>query len=67
MLEEYTDTAAALAHNERGAKLLERVGECADMVYAEVYGPIGPELRAWVRSRPQVTAFPDFPDPGPAS
>ena len=61
VLEEYADTAAALAHNERAADLLARVGECAEMVSAELYGPIGPELDAWVRSRPQVSAFPDLP------
>ncbi|SRR6266545_1509082 len=61
VLEEYADPAAALAHNERGAELLERVGECAEMIYAELYGPIGPELGDWARSRPQVTVFADFP------
>jgi quinol monooxygenase YgiN len=60
VLEEYTDSAAALAHNERAAELLERVGQCADMVYAELYGPIGPELRDWARSHPSVTTFADF-------
>jgi quinol monooxygenase YgiN len=62
VLEEYTDSAAALAHNERAAELLERVRQCAGMVYAELYGPIGPQLREWVRSHPQVTTFADFPD-----
>jgi quinol monooxygenase YgiN len=62
VLEEYTDSAAALAHNERAADLLERVGQCAEMVYAEIYGPIGPEIREWAQSRPQVTTFADFPD-----
>jgi quinol monooxygenase YgiN len=61
VLEEYADTAAALAHNERAAPLLERVWECAELVRAELYGTIGPELREWVRSRPQVTAYADFP------
>lgn len=62
VLEEYADTAAALAHNERGAALLARVGECAEMVFAELYGPIGPELRAWASSRPQVTVFAELSD-----
>src|SRR4051812_41633000 len=48
VLEEYVDAAAALAHNERGAALLERAGRCAEMVHAELYGPIGPELGEWV-------------------
>lgn len=64
VLEEYTDEAAAMAHNERAAELLARVGQCAEMVYAELYGPIGPELREWVRSHPRVTTFADFPDQG---
>lgn len=60
VLEQYTDPAAAMAHNERAAELLERVAGCADLVHAELYGPIGPELQEWARSRPQVTTFPDF-------
>jgi quinol monooxygenase YgiN len=67
VLEEYTDSAAALTHNERAAELLERVGQCAEMVFAEFYGPLGPELREWVRSHPQVTTFADFPDHGAPS
>ena len=63
VLEEYADSAAAQAHNARAATLLERVGQCAEMVSAELYGPIGPELCEWVRSRPQVTAFADVADP----
>jgi quinol monooxygenase YgiN len=61
VLEEYTDEAAAIAHNERAAELLARAGQCAVMVYAEVYGPIGPKIREWVQSQPQVTPFADFP------
>src|SRR5215467_7286408 len=49
VLEEYVDTAAAVAHNERAAALLERVAECAELIDAEVYGAIGPEIEAWVR------------------
>jgi quinol monooxygenase YgiN len=67
VLEEYTDSAAAMAHNERGAELLARVGECVEMVYAELYGPIGPEIQEWARARPQVTTYPDFPDQGAES
>ncbi|GAB2806321.1 hypothetical protein GCM10027176_09140 [Actinoallomurus bryophytorum] len=62
-LEEYTDTAAALAHQESAAALLEHVAECAEMVSAELYGPIGPELRAWADSQPQVIVFSDLPEP----
>jgi quinol monooxygenase YgiN len=64
VLEEYTDSAAALVHNERAAGLLECVTQCAEMVYAELYGPIGTELHEWVRSHPQVITFADFPDHG---
>ncbi|MEU2431009.1 antibiotic biosynthesis monooxygenase family protein [Streptomyces sp. NPDC007861] len=64
VLEEYADDDAAMAHNERAADLLARVGQCAEMVYAEIYGDVGPRLREWVRSHPQVTAYADFPGPG---
>jgi quinol monooxygenase YgiN len=57
VVEEYTDPAAALAHNERGAELLQRVAQCAEMAYVELYGPIGPELAAWVDATPQATAY----------
>jgi quinol monooxygenase YgiN len=60
VLEEYVDPAAALLHNERAAELLARVQDCADMVYVELYGPIGPELEEWVRTQPTATAFPAF-------
>jgi quinol monooxygenase YgiN len=62
VLEEYADDAAATAHNERAADLLARVPCCAEMVYAEVYGAIGPEIRAWAQSAPHITTFSDFPD-----
>lgn len=62
VLEEYTDTAAAMVHQERAAELLARVGQCAELVHAELYGSIGPELRAWVRSHPQASVFADFPE-----
>jgi quinol monooxygenase YgiN len=63
-LEEYADTAAALTHQERAAAVLRRVAECAEMVSVELYGPIGPELRAWAASQPHVTVLPDLPEPG---
>jgi quinol monooxygenase YgiN len=61
VVEQYADTAAALAHNERSADLLARVAETAELISAELYGTLGPELQSWVASRPQVTAFSDFP------
>ncbi|MGW7518208.1 putative quinol monooxygenase [Streptomyces sp. NPDC054796] len=61
VLEEYTDSAAAVMHNEHQAELLARVGETAEMIFAEIYGPVGPEVREWARTRPQVRVYPDFP------
>jgi quinol monooxygenase YgiN len=61
VLEEYADAAAALAHNRRGGKLLERVNDCAEMAFIELYGDIGPELAEMARTQPRVTAFPDLP------
>lgn len=46
VIEQYADTAAALAHNEHSADLLARVEGTAEMVFAELYGTIGPELLA---------------------
>ena len=62
VLEEYADSTAALAHNERVAALLERVAQCAEMLNGEVYGAISPEIREWIRANPQVRAFEDFLD-----
>lgn len=61
VIEEYVDSDAAMAHNERGALLLARVGECAEMVCAEIHGPVGPWVREWAGTRPSVTIYPDFP------
>ncbi|WP_067564796.1 putative quinol monooxygenase [Nocardia acidivorans] len=62
-IEEYVDADAAMTHNDRGAKHLERIFECAELVSAEIYGPIGPWVREWADTRPQVTLYADFPDP----
>lgn len=67
VIEQYTDAAAALAHNERSPDLLARVESCAELVSAELCGALGPELLAWVSARPQVTAYPDFPAPADSS
>ncbi|MFF4533731.1 putative quinol monooxygenase [Streptomyces sp. NPDC001407] len=64
VLEEYVDSSAAMAHNARGADLLARIGQCAEMVYAELYGPLGPELREWIEAHPQAVTFAEFPDHG---
>jgi quinol monooxygenase YgiN len=60
VIEEYADTAAALAHNENSADMLARVASIAEMLSAELYGTLGPELLAWVATRPHVTAYPDL-------
>ncbi|WP_369243982.1 putative quinol monooxygenase [Streptomyces sp. R41] len=64
VIEEYTDDEAVAVHQERSAELLERAGQFADLVYAEIHGTVGPEIRAWAEARPQVTVFPDFPGHG---
>lgn len=64
LLEEYADPAAALAHNEEAADLLERVRRCAELAAVELYGPIGPELHEWVRARPQASAHAELFDGG---
>ncbi|WP_327729097.1 antibiotic biosynthesis monooxygenase [Streptomyces sp. NBC_00487] len=61
VIEEYADSAAAMAHMERAAALLERLTECAAVGAVELHGPIGSELREWVGSNPQPTTFTDFP------
>lgn len=60
VLEEYADTTAALAHNVRAEALLAEVPEYAEMVSAEIYGRIGPELQAWAKSNPGVSTYPDL-------
>lgn len=60
VIEQYADTPAALAHNERSADLLARVEGCAELISAELYGTLGPELLAWVSAHPQVSAYPDL-------
>lgn len=63
VLEQYMDAEAALAHNERAAELLIRVGDCARMVSAELYGPLTPGVREWVRAHPQAITFAELPYP----
>jgi len=63
VIEQYADTTAALAHNERSADLLARVEGNAELISLELYGPLGHELLAWASARPQVTAYPDFKGP----
>lgn len=55
-IEEYTDAAAAQAHYDRGAELLERGAQCADMVEAEIYGSVEDDLWDWVAANPVFSA-----------
>ena len=57
LLEEYADTAAAMAHNDSATELLDRVRECTESINVELYGPLGPELQEWVRERPHATSY----------
>lgn len=57
VLEEYVDEAAAMAHNEASADLIARVPECAELAFAEVYGP---RTLAWAEGNPRVTVHPNF-------
>lgn len=64
VIEEYADAQALDTHQKGAADLLARVEQCAENFSLELYGPIGPELDAWVRSNPQATAYPDADFPG---
>src|SRR5690242_21956188 len=44
VLEDYTDPAAAVAHNQHCAELLGRVPELADMTAVRLHGDLGPDL-----------------------
>lgn len=59
VIEEYVDEAAAMAHNEAVADLLARVPECAELAYAEVYGP---RTLAWADGNPKVVLYPALSD-----
>jgi len=59
VIEEYADAQALGVHQEGAGDLLARVEQCAEMASVELYGPIGPELGAWVESNPRATAYPD--------
>ncbi|WP_371574336.1 putative quinol monooxygenase [Streptomyces sp. NBC_01314] len=61
VIEEYVDSAAAMAHMENAAALLERLTKCAAIGSVELHGPIEPEFRKWVGSNPPPTTFTDFP------
>jgi quinol monooxygenase YgiN len=56
VIEEYSDPAAAAAHNEHCAAHLRQVPELADMISVHVHGSLGPELEAWVAANPVAHA-----------
>lgn len=58
VIEEYTDSDAALAHNEHSAALLRRVAELAEMTAAHLHGHLGPDLDGWVAAHPFAHAHP---------
>ncbi|QPP08739.1 hypothetical protein G4Z16_22645 [Streptomyces bathyalis] len=64
LLEEYADTAAALAHNDSATELLDRLRHCTESIGVELYGPLGPELHEWVRERHHATSYAEFPETG---
>lgn len=63
VLEEYTDTAAALAHNERCSTLIKQVSAVAEMTSAHLHGVTGPELDAWIERNQHAHAHPPMQKP----
>jgi quinol monooxygenase YgiN len=61
-IEEYSDGAAALVHNELCAELLAQAFDAADLVAIRLYGDLGPDLTAWAIGRPTVHAHPPLFD-----
>jgi quinol monooxygenase YgiN len=58
VIEEYSDAAAAQAHNQHCAEHLRRVGELAEMTSVSLHGELGPDLEGWVAASPVATAHP---------
>jgi quinol monooxygenase YgiN len=52
VIEEYTDTDAAVAHNQHCAVLLQGIAELADMTAIHLHGEVGPDLEKWAMERP---------------
>ena len=52
LIEEYTGSEAALAHNEHCGALLGRMAAVAEVVSAHLHGRLGPELEVWVAEHP---------------
>jgi quinol monooxygenase YgiN len=60
-LEEYVDSAAAMAHLGSSAELLARLENSSHMVLVELYGAIAPELGELMSQNPRVAILSDFP------
>lgn len=56
--EEYTDSAAAIAHNKHCDALIRQMPEVAEMTSAQLHGHLGPELEAWVADHPHPHPHP---------
>ncbi|MGH3780189.1 MAG: putative quinol monooxygenase [Pseudonocardiaceae bacterium] len=57
VIEEYTDEAAALAHNEACSALLKKVAQVSEMRRGDLHGSLGADLQQWVEQHPQASAF----------
>jgi len=70
VIEEYTDSAAALAHNQRCEAFLRTLAELAEITSAHLHGCLGPELEGWVAEHPFAHAHPPMcqekPSPRPS-
>lgn len=58
VIEEYTDSEAALAHNQHCAAFLRSLAELAEMTSAHLHGCLGPELQRWIAEHPCASAHP---------
>ena len=57
VIEEYTDEAAAFAHNHNCAALLERFTRVGELTSIQVHGALGPDLSNWLDQHPEADAF----------
>ncbi len=57
VVEEYTDEAAALAHNRASSALLEQGAQVSEMTRVDLHGAIGTDLKQWIEQHPQASAF----------
>ncbi|ADB35455.1 Antibiotic biosynthesis monooxygenase [Kribbella flavida DSM 17836] len=58
VLEEYTDAAAAIGHNEHVADLLAQLFALADMTLLQLHGDVTPELQKVLDGLPAAQVFP---------